>query len=367
MEKQFNKNKMISNLQCKYPFVLDHQINEGIYIYGTGLLGQFCERQCVANNVPINGFIDSNASSIIPDYINNIALYPLEKVGRDSIIIIANFYWYDLKTKLINLGYSHFLYYEELALMEIGFEVYYMGFDKLFEIMDEEEQNYLKILEYLNDEKSKEIYTKVLNFRKTLNVDVLKEAYNLSIIDGNQYFDKKVPLSENEVFLDGGGFDGATSLEFIDCCKEKYKRIFFFEPDSRAMENAKRVLGGYENISFYQAGVGQRCEKLFFNNIGDGASTLSEEGAELIDIMNIDVLQEHFTYIKLDIEGSEMQALRGAEETIKTYKPKLAISIYHHPEDLFGIFSIINAYNSNYKYYIRHYTVNYADTVLYCI
>lgn len=62
-----------------------------------------------------------------------------------------------------------------------------------------------------------------------------------------------------------------------------------------------------------------------------------------------------------------MQALAGAKKTIKKNLPKLAISIYHKPNDLFEIVNQINSYTNNYKFYIRHYSDYMFDTILYGI
>lgn len=69
----------------------------------------------------------------------------------------------------------------------------------------------------------------------------------------------------------------------------------------------------------------------------------------------------------MDIEGAELAALQGGAETIKRYKPKLAISIYHKPEDIIEIPIYIKSLVPEYKLYIRHYTNMYAETILYAI
>ena len=70
-------------------------------------------------------------------------------------------------------------------------------------------------------------------------------------------------------------------------------------------------------------------------------------------------------FIKMDIEGFEGEALRGARQTIAKYKPKLAISIYHKPEDFFVLPELIKSICPEYKFYLDHYTIFDADTVLY--
>ncbi len=88
-----------------------------------------------------------------------------------------------------------------------------------------------------------------------------------------------------------------------------------------------------------------------------------------IEVTSIDkVLQgKEATFIKMDIEGSELAALQGAKETIQKYRPKLAISLYHKPEDMLEIPNYILNIVPDYKLYLRHYATNLWETVLYAI
>lgn len=73
------------------------------------------------------------------------------------------------------------------------------------------------------------------------------------------------------------------------------------------------------------------------------------------------------TYIKMDIEGAEQEALKGCKRIIQDYKPKLAICIYHKPDDLFEIPIMIKEMNPEYKLYVRQYADAWYDTVLYAV
>lgn len=73
------------------------------------------------------------------------------------------------------------------------------------------------------------------------------------------------------------------------------------------------------------------------------------------------------TYIKMDIEGAEMEALLGAQGNIKNNKPKLAICLYHKKEDIFAIPLLVHKMNPSYKMYIRHYSNYRTDTLLYAV
>ena len=102
----------------------------------------------------------------------------------------------------------------------------------------------------------------------------------------------------------------------------------------------------------------------FMSQDGEG-SLICEEGTEKIDICKIDTEASDATFIKMDIEGAELKALMGAKETIVKNKPKLAISIYHKPEDIIEIPKYLKTLVPEYKFYLRQYTMSYLECVLY--
>lgn len=121
-------------------------------------------------------------------------------------------------------------------------------------------------------------------------------------------------------------------------------------------------------VEYIQKGLYSGEDILRFESDGS-ESHISESGNATVHVTSLDRFLEgrEVTYIKMDIEGSELEALKGAAETIKNNKPRLAISIYHKPEDILEIPSFILDLNSEYRFYIRHYSMTWFDTVLYAI
>ncbi len=189
-----------------------------------------------------------------------------------------------------------------------------------------------------------------------------------------QYFDKNiVKPDKNEVFIDAGAYDGNTILYFMKWCNNNYSHIYAFDPSPDNIKKCRKTLNKNNvlNVSFIEAGVYSENKTLYFDNslCDSGASKVSQSGGMSVKVVAIDnVLNgSPATFIKMDIEGSELEALKGARKTIEKYHPKLAICIYHKPEDIITIPNYIKEINSDYKFYIRKYTPHHGEMVLYAV
>lgn len=187
------------------------------------------------------------------------------------------------------------------------------------------------------------------------------------------YFIEEVVLSENEVFIDCGAYIGDTIDAFLQHCP-KYKQIVSLEPDADNFDKLVKKHGNNPKITLINAGTYDKDGTVSF--AGNGLQGMVIEGqpnpAEGIQIQvkKIDSLQlEKVSFIKMDIEGAELNALKGAADTITKDKPKLAISIYHSNEDMISIAEYINELMPSYKLYVRqHMPLPYhVETVLYAL
>lgn len=187
-----------------------------------------------------------------------------------------------------------------------------------------------------------------------------------------QYFEEGVmEFHDGEVFVDCGCFDFETSERLMQRCQ--VKKVFAFEPDTGNMEKVKeniKRLGCEDKVELFTCGLWNESTNLYFNASGNMMSKVctDSEGKNKIEVAALDeVIHEKVTFIKMDIEGSEMKALEGAADLIRTYKPKLAISIYHKPEDTVEIPAYIHELVPEYKFFIRHYFYSPSETVLYAL
>lgn len=333
-----------------------------IYVFGTNSWAID-----IMNFIDVKGFINEFSND---KYFNNkpvikdLASLPL----LNSIVISCNILGrpWTVKQKLdklgiINIDYFSFWRFSGLKLIDNrGWNTFKQNFD-----ISEYNDIYLN----LEDLESKRTLENIINFRLTQDLTNMKFYTDRQFY---QYFEPFLSLND-ETFVDIGGFDGFTS-ELFSSLNPNFKKILFFEPNDLNLVKAKKRLQNIINkVDYYQLGVGLKKERLRFSQSGS-SSVVSIDGETIIDIDTLDNILINYPeknlsnlYIKMDIEGWEMNALMGAENIIRKYNPKLAICVYHKPNDFVEIFNYLKRLNPNYKIYLRHYTEGEVETVMYFV
>lgn len=189
---------------------------------------------------------------------------------------------------------------------------------------------------------------------------------------GKQYFDlDELPIvQEGEIFVDAGCYDGETAYNASVWAQGKLSKVYAFEPDRNSIDKCKKRLGqiGCE-YELYNVATWSCKDRLMFDadDSFGYASKVNKFGKEFVNADSIDniLAGRPVTYIKLDVEGSELETLKGAVSSIKKYRPKLAVSLYHKPEDIINLPVFIESLGMDYKYYIRHYQTRWCETTLY--
>lgn len=220
------------------------------------------------------------------------------------------------------------------------------------------------IINMLADKKSKKIYAGMIKFRQTHD----RKDFPAHLITEEQYFINELQFGNDEVFIDGGAFTGDTIASFTRRCKN-YKQIIAFEPDTANFEKLKKKYGNNRRITLMNVGLFDKTGEVRFVGGKGGESKITNQGdsTDTIQVKTIDGLGlESVSFIKMDIEGAELSALKGAEKTIIRDKPKLAICIYHSDEDMVRLAEYIHNIAPEYKLYVRQYDL-FCETVLYAI
>ena len=189
---------------------------------------------------------------------------------------------------------------------------------------------------------------------------------------GVSYFDEAIFKPQEEaIFIDGGCFHGETAIKFAEWT-QSYEKIIAFEPDAVnyqvCVDKFEKL--GLKNVTVVQAGMWSKDAQLHLDRIGDDGSgaRITEAEGETVEVRSLDAMlgDEKVSFIKLDIEGAELEALKGASKIIQRDTPRMAICIYHKPEDIWEIPQYIKELVPEYHMAVRHYMTYLYDTVLYC-
>ena len=145
-----------------------------------------------------------------------------------------------------------------------------------------------------------------------------------------------------------------------------------FEPDpvnyAKLVERLERLFAGKEVQKHYHLnGVTDKRKVLRFHPLGTGGR-LTEDGEITVNCVALDdVLPGGLqrAYLKMDIEGSELDALRGGEKFLRNGMIDVAICVYHSPCHLWEVPFYLHSLHDDYRFYLRLYAENLMETVLY--
>lgn len=336
-------------------------------IFGAQRLGELVLQSLQSQGVTVQAFID-NSPAKHGTLISNIPVRALSQISDKElpIIIATTKYSNSIAHQLRKEGFKHILPYSVMSLVDQALypdEIPYIGIQEDFAHHAAE---YVSLFVCLADDKSRDVLDGLLNYR--LDYDT-RNAFDVADEYTRQYFDAElIKYSGDDVFVDLGGYDGDTAEKFIEYCDGKYRKIYLFEPDEKLLQAATVRLKGREHIEYIQAGAYSKDGDLRFATTGRTNGSISETGELVIPVRKIDsVVDVQPTLIKMDIEGSETEALKGAAHLLQTVRPRLAIAAYHYAPDLWQLAEVVRGMNPTYKFYLRHYSESGLESVIYAL
>jgi FkbM family methyltransferase len=213
----------------------------------------------------------------------------------------------------------------------------------------------------LEDEQSRLTF---INYINSIVSDTPDPEQTQKLFDEGHYCPEHVcSLGPEEVIVDCGAYDG-DSLRLFHDLLGSFKWYYAFEPDPDNYKGLKDTAErrAINNITLMNAGIGAEVSTHGFLKDQMLGSSFSETGDTIVAVKTIDNVLEHTpSYIKMDVQGFEMDGLIGGQSAIRKHKPKLAICIYHKPVDLFKIPLFIHELNPDYRFYVRHH---HPDTLI---
>jgi FkbM family methyltransferase len=316
-----------------------------IYIWGTKMVGTATAeylQKAGYNNIT---FIDSDyrVQGQCHSGINIIS--PAEVNDPDGIFIVGSAYYQD---EIL----------DEMRLRSIKQILSYFSIDILLR-----KEDYLRLFDLLADDESRNNLYKHMMFRLTAD-----KAYLTDIIsDSPQYFEKDIiSLSETDCFIDGGGYNGDTLKEFLRECRGIFSKYYLFEPNTDLITIAKNATVD-SRVIFCNMGLYSQKKTMSFFATMEMNGHIVDGGNESITINVVpldEAIREKITFCKLDVEGAELDALKGAQRHLLQDRPKLAVSAYHRPEDFLEIINFLHSKVPDYSFFLRTYGSPATDEII---
>lgn len=244
-------------------------------------------------------------------------------------------------------------YYERFQT-DLGWRYWLTYPEYIFEHLDKIQQ----VENLLSDLHSIELLQKITQFRTGQFLE-----YSHYIDNDKQYFNE-LTLQPTKCYVDGGAYNGDS---FQDLQKQTMvEQAFLFEPDAK---NFKILSSSVTNAVCLPIALADTIKIVSFSTEQGESSTITDAGTNMVLAVSIDdmFVNTVVDFIKLDLEGGEIAALNGAKQVLAKYRPRLAVSLYHKPDDLWAIPLLLSTLCDNYNFYIRQHYYNSFDCVLYGI
>ena len=341
-----------------------------VFLYGAGEICKHFAKICCFMGIFPDYICDKN-SELCGKYITLqngkmakiISLEEMQHFGLDNPIIITNA---NLDSSICTLKKYGFANIWAFPHIHTG-----VANERAF---DDNKHIVNYVFERLKDERSRQVYSGILKFLITSDFEIMQNIY-----EQEHYFPLNIiKLSDDEIFVDGGAYTSRTINDFINRTKGNFRHIYSFEPLPEMAQKIREELKVHplkDKISLVEKAISDKEEVVLFSldNAGSRMADLGKDFKKIeVKTVSFDDFFENEdykpTYIKLDIEGAEMSALKGTEKIINKYRPKLAISIYHSLNDLWEIPYYLMVKYPFYDFYVRHHKpYSLLETVLYAV
>jgi FkbM family methyltransferase len=346
--------------------ILESRFARGVSIYGAGFVGTWASRYLKSLGAVVDHFIDRDPRKV-GTRINDIPVIGPTSDGMASVS--AMFIAARHAVKEVARDLAH------LPCAKMSFDGYFVcrNYERLASVRDG----------FLSDEKSVETFNALLIAMLSGSLEPCR-----AVMEKDMYFClPEFSGNFDEAFVDAGAFVGDTVERFIWENLGTFRHVYAFEPgfkQFKALERRVRRLAeewAFEPaaVSLVKAGLSSaegRMACTFTNDspLRHGLAVSDQGGSGPLDeqlgarVCTLDAYLEGrpVTFIKVDVEGMEMELLRGAQATIRRYRPKLALCVYHYPSDLYEVAEYVRSLVPEYKFSLRQHAPIFGDFVLYC-
>jgi len=326
------------------------------------ILGRGEYAASIARVVPVRGFVDDFARD---ETFMDLPVVRSHALPSGSLVVVASMLRPTSALKKLDdsnvsaLDYFAFERFSGLPLKPVTF------WNEFRADYARNHDRYEAVRHRLADDASRDLFDAIVRFRLTGDVSAMAGTrYDMV----NQYFEDFLNLAPSgESFVDVGCFDGFTSLEFARRAPD-FAHITAFEPATENFEVVVKNLEplGSARVTVHECGLSDASAVLSFTDGQGSSSRLSQHGHSRIRVERLDDMGiVSATFLKMDVEGAEEPALTGSIETIRRFRPRLAISAYHRAQDFWRIPEVVDATGVQYEIRMRHYTEGIDETVMF--
>ncbi len=328
-------------------------MNDRYILMGAGTIGRLIARQLIAKGTPPVAFADNDIIGKSGTKIEGISVMSPE----DALIMYPDAKW----VATVHRIPARPEILKQLEEMRVGQISLYEFLPARCDLPPDDADETVRSL--MADEESVSEWNDQLEFRRNSTTYPQRAPHDISSV----YFEDFFSHRNDEHFVDCGAADGDTVRDFMARWSE-FKQITAFEPDPENMRKLLDSTWGNSKVIRIAGAVSDFCGVAFFADTHDQTAHLATDGIK----MNCYKLDDTVkvippTFIKMDIEGSELEGLRGAQEIIKKHSPVLAICAYHLGSHLWEIPLLIHAMNPTYKLYLRRYLEATWELIWYAV
>lgn len=343
--------------------------NMPCYVFGTGSFGQRTAQALLSQGIQVRAFVSNTDQRQTLDGLP-ILKWPQIPKDEPSQILLAvlnrehalDQFYLEAKQHLFDDIIMPWDFYGQIW-KQLGWQYW---------LQDAEQVNRHRpmldgAIELMEDEQSKVCLQRAFDFRHGTDIEYASFQHG-----DDQYFNEITMRGRDSVscYIDIGAFDGANLSELealvdVECA-------FLFEPET---SNYSKILAAKhsfqtEKLFILPVAVSKETKLLSFDGNQGESSKICEDGQEHVFSSSLDkMIPAHMQvdFVKMDVEGAELDVLAGSQKLLARCRPTLAISLYHNWDDLWNIPQALNSKLDSYAYYVRQHMRNSFDLVLYAV
>jgi FkbM family methyltransferase len=343
-----------------------------IVIFGAGRLGRLIFRGLRGTDLEGVAFADNNPDTWGTFTDGLSVMSPKDAANlhsQDAVFVVA--VWHPSRSPLVSALLGQL---QTLGCLAVPFPLLFWRHSSTFlpyffwdlpERLLQQGNEIVAAFELLHDGSSRQSFAAQLQLRLRGDFDCIGAPF-----PGEQYFPGLFSLTTHECFVDCGSYTGDTIQSFISQTDNHFRKVIAFEADPAVVPGLQKFTDSIgSRIVLHHAAVGAHSGVVHFAGDGIGGGCISTASGTEVPCVRLDdaIGGEHVSFIKMDIEGAELQALEGAHRVIWRDRPVLAICGYHKTDHLWRVLLSLKNLLPDAALFVRSHCADGLDTVCYAV